>query len=240
MSMMHVTDLIPAYALDILDQAEKEGVAAHLDRCVACQMELRAYRAVVEILPDTLPPRDPPLRLRAAILQKAAEQEILAQSKRSNGWAWLTRPLKPVVGLVGLVLIMALAGLNLSLWQQVQHPAMAPVPTSVPSDFHLVRMTAPQNGTATGLLVISDEGNFGTLVVDGLTTLDAAQQYQLWLVKDGKRTSGGVFSVLDTGYGVLKIDSPMPLIQYQSFGITIEPAGGSPGPTGPKVLGGSL
>ena len=60
------------------------------------------------------------------------------------------------------------------------------------------------------------------------------------LVKDGKRSSGGVFSVQDNGYGVLKIDSPLPLIEYQTFGVTIEPFGGSPGPTGKKVLGGSL
>ena len=56
----------------------------------------------------------------------------------------------------------------------------------------------------------------------------------------GQRTSGGVFSVYDEGYGVLKIDAPEPLISYQNVGITIEPAGGSPGPTGERVLGGDL
>ncbi|RJQ80137.1 MAG: anti-sigma factor [Desulfobacteraceae bacterium] len=32
--------------------------------------------------------------------------------------------------------------------------------------------------------------------------------------------------------------SPRPLNSYRTFGITIEPRGGSPGPTGSKVLGG--
>jgi anti-sigma-K factor RskA len=238
MSMMHVTDSIPAYALDILDEAEKQGVASHLDRCLQCQQELRAYRAVVEKLPDSVPLLEPPLRLRAAILQKAAAQHEQSRSQQSAWWTWLTRPLKPAVALVGLFLIVALAGLNVVQWQQFSHPV--PTPTSIAGDFHLVRMTSAQNNDASGLLVINEAGNYGTLVVDGLVNLGESQQYQLWLVKDGKRTSGGVFSVYKSGYAVIKIDSQLPLIQYQSFGVTIEPAGGSPGPTGPKVLGSNL
>jgi anti-sigma-K factor RskA len=30
-----------------------------------------------------------------------------------------------------------------------------------------------------------------------------------------------------------------PLVDYQQFGVTVEPLGGSPAPTGNKVLGGS-
>jgi anti-sigma-K factor RskA len=103
-------------------------------------------------------------------------------------------------------------------------------------------MTSPDanNKIATGILVINQEGTLGTLVVNGLTKLDPSQQYQIWLIKDGIRTSGGVFSVFGSGYGYLYIRSPEPLGSYTSFGVTIEPKGGSPGPTGDKVLGGNL
>ena len=93
---------------------------------------------------------------------------------------------------------------------------------------------------AVGTLVISGDGEYGTLAVDGLAALDPDHQYQLWLIRDGQRTSGGVFSVNPEGYGALWISSPEPLSSYPAFGITIEPEGGSPGPTGDKVLGGSL
>lgn len=93
---------------------------------------------------------------------------------------------------------------------------------------------------ATGLLVISLDGMHGTMVVDQLPVLGEAEQYQLWLIQDGERTSGGVFSVDTQGYKSLYIDSPEPLASYSAFGITVEPAGGSPGPTGEKVLGGEL
>ena len=73
-----------------------------------------------------------------------------------------------------------------------------------------------------------------------LDMLDSASQYQLWLIKDGNRTSGGVFSVLDNSYGVLVVNSSESLSVYDGFGVTIEPAGGSQGPTGSKVLGGNI
>ncbi len=91
---------------------------------------------------------------------------------------------------------------------------------------------------ATGMLVISQDGNLGTLIVDNLPALDSTHQYQLWLIQDNQRASGGVFSVSQDGYGALMVHSTVPLITYSSFGITIEPTGGSPGPTGEKVMGG--
>jgi anti-sigma-K factor RskA len=141
----------------------------------------------------------------------------------------------PAWGLVSLALILALGVSNLRLRQQVEQ---AQLEADV---MRIVRLqgtdAAPQ---ATGTLVLSVDGEHGTLVVDGLPPLDEAHQYQLWLIKDGHRTSGGLLSVNSEGYGALWVSAPEPLASYPSFGITLEPAGGSPGPTGAKVLGGSL
>jgi hypothetical protein len=52
--------------------------------------------------------------------------------------------------------------------------------------------------------------------------------------------SGAVFSVDEDGYRGLEIESDEPLQDFESFGITVEPAGGSPGPTGDRVLGYNL
>ncbi len=93
---------------------------------------------------------------------------------------------------------------------------------------------------ATGMIVVSVDGQHGALVVDRLPVLDEAHEYQLWLIRDGERDSGAVFSVDEDGYATKYVSSPEPLDGYTSFGITIEPAGGSPGPTGEKVLGGEF
>jgi len=91
-----------------------------------------------------------------------------------------------------------------------------------------------------GTLIMNQDGEYGTLVVDKLSALDDNQKYQVWLIRDGQRTSGGLFSVNTQGYASLEIVVPRPLLDYQAIGITIEPAVGSPGPTGTKVMGGDL
>ena len=122
------------------------------------------------------------------------------------------------------MLIVMLGVSNLFFWQQ-NRQANQPQ-----SEFRLVKMIGEKSvAEASGVIVISGDGNFGTLIVDGLPVLDFAKQYQLWLIKDGKRTSGGVFSVLDNSYGVLVVNSPESLSVYDGFGVTIEPAGGSSG-----------
>jgi len=73
-------------------------------------------------------------------------------------------------------------------------------------------MTVVLQGTsfspgASGMLVISRDGEHGTLVVDGLPPLDESHQYQLWLIRNGERLSGGVFSVDARGYGSLWVSS---------------------------------
>ena len=86
------------------------------------------------------------------------------------------------------------------------------------------------------MMVFANE-KYGTLTIHNAPGLDSTHQYQLWLVKDGKRFNGGVFSVNEDGYGVLQISADLPLETYQSFGVTIEPFGGSAAPTGKKVFG---
>ena len=93
---------------------------------------------------------------------------------------------------------------------------------------------------ATGFVLISADGENGALVVDGLPPLGEDQEYQLWLVKNGERTSGAVFSTDENHYGGTRIRAPLSLLEYSAVGITAEPAGGSSHPTGQQVLAGPL
>ena len=143
----------------------------------------------------------------------------------------------PAWGLVGLVLVLALVASNVMLWRQLNALQASNRATAM----RVVALSGTETAPgATGLIVVSLDGRHGTLVVDNLPELDAAHQYQLWLIKDGQRTSGAVFSVGEDGYGSKWVDSPEPLADYTSFGVTVEPEGGSPAPTGEKVLGGNF
>ncbi|MCZ7546975.1 MAG: anti-sigma factor [Anaerolineae bacterium] len=236
----HVTDLLPAYALGCLDAEEAALVASHLETCAHCRADLAGYEAVTGNLalaaPDAAPPAALKRRLMARVAPAAASRrasERAAPAQRLAGWL---RPAWPVLGLAALLLIVALGVSNLLLWQRLNE---APPPVGTLRTIGLVGTDAAP--VALGTLVVSMDERHGVLAVDGLPPLDATQQYQLWLIdQEGQRTSGAVFSVDEAGYGAAIVEAPQPIFDYSTFGVTIEPAGGSPGPTGTKVLGGEL
>jgi anti-sigma-K factor RskA len=75
--------------------------------------------------------------------------------------------------------------------------------------------------------------------VANLPPLQASQTYQVWLIKDGVPLPSSVFNTGEDGQGRLIVTSDEPFSAYQSFGITVEPAGGrpTPNPAGPIFLG---
>lgn len=232
----HVLDDIPAYSLGALSKPDRQRVESHLAGCQQCRDELSSYQKIVENLPASVNQYPLPAGLRASILNKVEQSQGKTNSSFKEIFSLWLRPFStPLWGGISLAVILILSVSNLLFWQQSRSVVQPK------SEFHLVQMAAANAASdAGGVIVISGDGNFGTLIVDGLPALDEAGQYQLWLIKEGKRTSGGVFSVLDSGYGVLIVNSPMPLSGYENFGVTVEPFGGSPGPTGQKVLGGNI
>jgi anti-sigma-K factor RskA len=237
----HVTDLIPAYALGSLDEDEARLVENHLASCSTCQAELRSYQAVAGQLSLAVPETDPPADLKQRLLARVQEVPATtadAQAKPSWHQQLITivqRALAtPVWRPVALILILALIAANLLLWQRAKNTEKL-----VPAGFQTVNLsgTAAAPG-AQGVIVISDDGQHGTLIVENMPELGQELEYQLWLIKGDQRTSGGIFSVSEDGYRSIWVKSPRPLADYSDFGVTIEPAGGSPGPTGDKVLGG--
>jgi anti-sigma-K factor RskA len=241
-SESHVSDLLPAYALDCLDEEETLAVSKHLTECGQCRSELRIYQEVADQLPSVVPQVEPPSRVKEGLMKRVQAGSRLERSSPSAS-SWLDslinffRKASPVWSLASLALIVVLAASNLLLWQQMRQLNVSPLSPHM-SVLNLSGTDAAPG--ASGLMVVSSDGDHGTLVADHLPPLGQDQQYQLWLIKDGARTSGGVFSVDHDGYGSLWVSSPLPLVQYSAFGVTIEPQGGSPGPTGLKVLSGEF
>ena len=242
MNVSHIIEYLPAYALGCLDPEEKELVESHLAICEACRTELSTYISVVDQLPFAAPEHNPPAYLKQKILDRVQMQASQLQSIQPverRGWLEkIFQPLaRPLWGAVSLLLILVLVVGNIVQYQQVQHLRSVAMP-----QFNMVHLSGTQIApSASGMLVISSDGDFGTLVVDGLPALASDQQYTLWLMQNGMRTNGGTFMVLQDGYGALVVKSPQNLSRYDHFGVTIEPlSGGNPNKPGQKVLGGSL
>jgi anti-sigma-K factor RskA len=234
----HVVELLPGYALGCLDEEEEKQVLDHLAACAQCLDELQGFQEVVTQLPAAMKMADPPPELKAKIMGRVAPAGVpMTGERKASAWERFLATMRqsaPAWGVVGLLLILILGVGNLFQWQRLN---------AIESASQAMLETIPMSGTeyrpnATGLLVVSRDGKRGALVVDGLMDLSDDQEYQLWLIRDGQRTDGGTFSVNETGYGILWVRSDEPLDSFPEFDVTIEPEGGSPQPTGDKVLGG--
>jgi anti-sigma-K factor RskA len=235
----HVLDLLPAYAIGSLDAEETGRVEEHLLSCWICRDESSAFQAVADQLSFAAPVAAPSPDLRDRLMQRvhsASPKEEERNPTQKAARPWLER-LLPAWGFVSLLLIMALAGSSFILWQRVTQLEFF----TAPGGMRAVPLSPPDAASgATGFVLISADGDAGTLVVDGLPPLGESQEYQLWLIRDGKRTSGAVFSTDEKHYAGARIRAPLSLLEYSAVDITIEPTGGSTRPTGPLVLGGPL
>ncbi|MEP7116241.1 MAG: anti-sigma factor [Acidobacteriota bacterium] len=72
------------------------------------------------------------------------------------------------------------------------------------------------------------------MAADALPALPAGRTYQLWTIVAGQPVSHGVFDPEANGRAQVIADAPPGAAQ--AFAVTVEPAGGVPAPTGPKVL----
>lgn len=233
---LHVLDLLPAHAIGSLDADEVRRVEEHLQSCLICRNEADAFRAVAEQLSVAAPLASPSPALKERLMQRAqATRPAESISQRATALSFWER-LLPAWGPVSLFLIVALAGLNFILWQRMDR-----LEFSSPGGMRAVPLSPPDTASpATGFVLISADGDEGALVVDGLPPLGDDEQYQLWLIRDGQRTSGAVFSTDEESYGGMRIRAPLSLLEYAAVGITVEPMGGSPQPTGKQVLAGLL
>jgi anti-sigma-K factor RskA len=100
-----------------------------------------------------------------------------------------------------------------------------------------LNVSADVQGLAGSMLVDKDKST-AVLVLWDLPQLEEGKTYQAWLIDaEGNRTSGGLFAPVDEpGYTTATIQSPVPIGEFKGLGVTIEPSGGSAGPTGPRVL----
>jgi anti-sigma-K factor RskA len=224
----HVLPLLAGYALGILSAQEAETVRQHLAQCAPCRQELQAYEEVNADLALAVPEVAPPPGLEERLLERVAPRPDNPPglwARLETWWRQLhLRPAWVAVPALALLLIFFLA------WSGIlggsSFPTVALAGTGDAPD-------------ASGLLVSSEDGLHGTLVVQRLPTVDEeTKTYQLWLIEAGAWEDGGTFNVDEDGYGARYASATILLTEYDSFAVTLEPAGGSPTPTGPVVLRG--
>lgn len=233
----HVIDILPDYVLGILMDVEASYVTKHLTTCVTCKAEFTRLQQIADDLPMALVQTSPPPGVKTSLMKSIHARQLNTNaSNPPTFWQNLSQIFRMRLPAWSLALILILALGNLLLWRQY-NPSNNHINTTMLVIALASTTDAPM---ASGSLIMDQHGEYGTLVVDQLPILDEQHQYQVWLNRDGSQVSSGLFSVNYEGYGSLELLAPDPLIEYDSIGITIEPKGGSPAPTGAKVLGSDL
>jgi len=253
-----IQELIPAYVLDAIGDADRARVERHLPQCDVCARVAADFRPVVDLLPYAATPAEPPAdleyRVLAATLPKARPASAPSFAARlSATFSNLFRA--PAFAALTLLLVLALGVWNVSQQNQIAQQAAlnqqvvseltrqrALVSMMAYSDSQPRRLQATEIASrAVGRLYTAPELNTLALIIYDMPLLPQGKVYQLWLIdSSGDRTSGGTFTVDAQGRAWLLIRAPRTLDNYQGVGITIEPEGGSPAPTGDKMMGTSL
>jgi len=252
-------ELLPDYVLRALEPEALSAVTEHLSTCPRCRAQLPTYEAVLEQLGQALVQHEPPAELRARLLEAALEEPLLTPTAPAPGrfrrqptwrfrWAFLLTAANVVLCLsVGWWTwqVQRETALVHKQWQDLQHQLalqrQAFTLITAPEARPVVLRSDKAESQARGVLLLKPEEPSAVLIVQDLPPLQQDRAYQIWLGRgDRQRDNGGVFRVDAQGFGVISITAPRPFTAYQRVGITEEPAGGSPGPTSPRVIGAAL
>jgi anti-sigma-K factor RskA len=255
--------LTGVYALDALDTAaEVARFERHMNRCDSCTSEVRGFRETATRLAMAVAQQPPPT-LRAAVMADVARtHQVPAADDHARHARRLSRPtLLPRLAMAGaalglaaaIILAVVVVNTNNQLSQtqqqlsqtqqqlsqakrhlilaQTQLAAINAVRTA--ADATLVTKATPIGGRVT---VVKSAAK-GQLVVtaSGLPPLKAGKVYQLWLIgaPGHKIRSEGTLAVHNGRSGPVLISG---VLNGDTFGITLEPPGGTIQPTVPPIV----
>lgn len=245
MSEEHKTnyqDNIPAYALGALDNREARHLEEHLKSCLACQAELTKYQSVSTNLLSALPPQVPPSSIRKNLmkqLENNPKRTVKSSFFSSIHFSFRrTAPALAAIFLLGLNIILFL---QIRVLQQEQAHLLQHLEAEQEAIALLVApetQIIPSVENGAGSLLFNSTTNTAILITRNLPELPDDKVFQIWLINEQEdRISAGLFeSQNDTNYTLIEMNGVNLIEDYVALGITIEPAGGSPGPTGSNVF----
>lgn len=240
MNCDEVEELLGAYALDALPDAEARGVRDHLATCEEHAVKARELRAMAAQLPALAEPAAAPSGLRARVLDAIAIEARggvsvrprgIDDARRSRGRVQWPPQLAPYGWLAAAAVFVAAMGLlawNLVLLNggsdnDAQRFARAAI---------VQEMRSTTGGTAATM--VRFDGEDKAVVMFDRAPLDSSKAYQVWLVTDAGAESVGV--VQDDASGHVAAVVPFDPRRSGVFAVTIEPASGSAKPTSDPIF----
>ena len=229
---------VPAYAIGALDPGEAAALDAHVLTCAICRNELSAYKIVSNELLLAVRPQQPPAGLRRRLVGRISDSHKTVRPKFAWSFAQVS------IGFT-VIFLLALSTFSFLQMQQLTSKQAQLTRQMQTSQIALAALSYPETKTLplsgeniTGTLLLAKEQNVAVIIAWDLPALQSSQTYQIWLIdSQGKRTSGGIFNTqMDMPYTSVPVASPGSLLGFTGIGVTIEPSGGSPQPTGQRIF----
>jgi anti-sigma-K factor RskA len=230
---------VPAYAIGALDAEETVALEAHLRACESCRAELAAYRDVTANLVMTTPPQPPPASLRETLRGQMphAPKKVTPRPVSWSVGQWALGAAAVVLlglSLFGIRQVQVLQRQQAAMSRQLENEQAALAMLSYPGAENLTI----EGDNVAGRLLLDKERNAAVLVLWDVPSIAQDETYQIWLIApNGDRTSAGLFRP-ESG-ARLTTESILPtqdLSKFTGLGVTVEPAGGSDQPTGPRLF----
>lgn len=226
------------YALDALDNAERERFERHLHRCQACAGEVRGLRETATMLAVAVA-RQPPPALRERVLAAVARTRQLPpvgeqQPRPEPRPVWRTR-LAVAMAAVCLVAALVLGITQIATQHQLdraQARNRAVAALLAAPDARIMTKATAAGGTVA--IVVSRQQHKMIVTAAGLPPLPSAKVYELWLIGSVKIRPAGLLPAPAAGRaGPVLVPELLP---GDRLGLTVEPAGGSAQPTTKPIL----
>ncbi len=235
------------YALGALDGEDLVRFEEHLRHgCPECQRVLAEHReALVQVARAVSAP--PPPRVRRRLMERLGRRRARrpAPSRFWSGFRWAAS-VAVAAGLLAAVLsafvtaryearMGQMARELAALREQTQQQLLALTLLRDPATRVVALAGLAPSPNARGRM-IWHEVHGGVLVAGDLPPVPPGQVYELWAIVEGKPIPAGLFTVDAEGRGGLRVGALPGAPRVDQFAVTLEPAGGTPAPTGQMYL----
>ena len=243
------------YALGNLSEAERSAFEAHLSECAECKDDVTAFLEVCGALAQTVEQHDPPAALRGRILE--ATRRAPEAPRRSRALApWLAAAAMLVVtvgiGDYAVQLRQRVSTLEVQLRDALVRvdngerriavalraaaDAQTPLAILTAPDVRRIDLAGQPAAPRASARAFWSRSRGLVLTGSNLPALPAGRTYQLWFVTPRAPVSAGLLKPDEAGRLTMVLNTPADIPAPAALAVTIEPEGGSPGPTGAKYL----
>jgi anti-sigma-K factor RskA len=220
-------DLLAAYALDALDDDERERFERHLEECDECSEQLALLREPVAALAYAVEGPVPPKELRDRIIEGArAEPRAAVIKLPRRNWA--------LAAVGGVAAAAAALAIGLGLWANSLSNSLDRERSAKSALDQLLteNATAKPLIGADGSLIVSRNGRAAILVC-GLANAPSAKTYEAWVITGNSPQPAGLFQ---GGSGCSPVFLTQRVPKSATVAVTLERAGGATSPTLPILF----